>query len=512
MGRDKFNLPNDKMPIEYDPETMTRFAEDVYSKFNQISKDTGVGLETMLEMMRGVKQDVDHVAYVQENGPAGSNAVPPPPEGLECYKIPWLPIVVAWCKPINPIQYPDVGGFQFFASLVSNFTPLERSGIVTFTGCAASTHATNLVVCATESSKFFKAGTSTNLQFFASMSPGNSKTITNTTTGTDGTTVSWSSLTPKTLVTNIAWNAGDLYSFQTWMPKNLVGQGPLPFAVFFIDDWIGNPGWDKESVYVQARTYTKRRRSYSFFQTASTTGNTGETLDAPTVTATPIFWNGNIKITWTRGTGAKDWFDELDHYDLYRTTANDTADLDLAHIIWSGKGILNVYTDIGYDATDSPDGPEQGKTYWYWVVCVNKEGDNGTFSAPDSATLATGGTVTIYDNAEDETKSFFNVKNWNVFWYDDGESEGYWVRFRRKFGVGSYGIYSFPVYVRHTTEYGLHGSGYYIQKHTFNSLQVGQDYEFSVQATNNPLVPDLAGSWVTVDATITDSASPDAPT
>jgi len=505
------DLPSEQMGAEYNQETMTRFAEDVQSKLNKISKDTGVGIGQMLKLMAGQKDSFDQLQQRIDQGPAEDAAPCPQPEDLECYKIPFLPIVIAWCKPFNVIKYPNLGGFQFFASLVHNFIPLEESAEVTFTGTAASTHATILTVCATASSRRYKVAGSTNLQFFSEMSAGNSKVISNTTTDVTGATVSWAAATPKNLVTDIAWNAGDSYSLTTWMPKNLIGQGPLPFAVFFIPNWVGNPGWDKESVYVKARTYTRRKRSYSFFQTASTTGNDGETLDAPVVTATPIFWNGNIKITWTKGTTTKDWFDELDHYDLYRTPNNDTAELTEPNVIWSGKGLLNVYTDIGYDATDSPGGPVSGTTYYYWVVCVNKEGDNGTFSSPDTATLATGGTVTIYDGAEDETLSFGWGKDWNIYWYDDGDSEGYWVRCRKVIGAG-FGLYTIPIYVKHTTANGQHGSGYYIQTHKFEGLQSAETYEFSVQATNNPLKSDLSGSWVTQEYTMTDSGIPDAPT
>lgn len=503
-------FPKEKFGEKYDQSTVTRFAEDVYSKLGQVSRDTGVGLQQILAAISHVNDVAVEANNIARNGLPEDAAQPEPPEDLEVYKVPFLPVCIAWCKPVNPLKYRNHAGFQFFASLIHNFTPLEESGIITLTGTAYSTHATNLVVCATGSSKLYKATGDTNLQFFTEISPGNSKEITNTTTGDTGLTTAWSAATPKTLSTNIAWNAGDGYSLQTWAPKNLVGQGPLPFAVFFIDNWVGNPGWDKESVYVKARTYTKLRRSYSFFASASTTGNDGETLDAPTVTATPIFWNGNINVTWTRGTTLKDYFDELDHYDLYRTTANDTALLTEPNIIYSG--IKLSYIDVGYDATNAPNGPEQGVTYWYWVVCVNKEGDNGTFSTPDAATLDKGGTVTIYDGLEEETKSFFNVKNWTIYWYDDGESEGYWIRWRRDLGGGSFGVYSIPIYLRHTEEYGLHGSGYYIQKHTFSNLQVGEDYEFSVQATNNPLVPSLSGSWATQSYTITDSGIPDTPT
>lgn len=501
--------PTERFGEKYNAETMTRFAEDVYSKLGQISKDTGVAMEQILAAIDHVNDTAVYAENVALNGLPEDAAPPQPPEDLEVYKIPLLPVCIAWCKPVNPLKQRNHAGFQFFASLIHNFTPLEESGIVTFTGKAASTHASDLVVCASGSSKLYKSNTSRNLQFFTEISPGNSKEITNVTTGSSGHTISWSPLAPKVLVTDVAWNAGDEYSLQTWAPRNLVGQGPLPFAVFFIRNWIGNPGWDKETVYVQARSYTRLRRSYSFFQSASTTGNDGETLGSPTINATPIFWNGNIRVTWTRGTTFKDYFDELDHYDLYRTTANDTALLKTNAIIYSGK--LFSYIDVGYDAVNAPNGPEQGKTYWYWVVCVNKEGDNGVFSSPDSATLATGGTVTIYDGVEEEAKSFFNIKNWTVCWYDDGESEGYWVRWRRDMGGGNYGVYSVPIYIRHTTSYGLHPSGYHIQQHTFHALQVGQDYEFSVQATNNLLVPALAGAWATQTYTITDSGVPATP-
>jgi len=505
----KDSTPTEQMPQEYDGEIMTRAVEDIYQRLHTVSREGGSGLADALAAMKGLQNKVDGMEEAANRGDPGEAAVPPPPEDLDCYKIPFLPICVAWCKPIDVLKYRNVGGFQFFASLVKNFVPQTESSLVTFSGTAYSTHATNLVVCATASSKLYKQGADINLQFFASMSAGNSKTVRNMTEDTEGLSVSWAAATPKTLVTNIAWNDGDTYEFDTWMPRNLVGQGPLPFAVFFIADWIGNPGWDKETVYVKARTYTRQRKSYSFFQTASTTGNDGETLPAPTVSAKPIFWNGNIRVSWTRGTTVKDYFDELEHYDLYRTTANLTAQLTEGNVVYSGSRFS--YIDVGYDVTNSPDGPVQGKTYWYWCVCVNKEGDNGTFSSPDAATLDVGGAVTIYDGVEDETTSFFNIKGWVIKWYDDGDSEGYWVRVRRDFGGASYGFWTLPVYVRHTTEYGQE-AGYDAQQHVFRGLQVGMDYQFAVQATNNAFVPALAGSWVTRDDTITDSAPPDPPT
>jgi len=504
------STPTEQMPQEYDGEVMTRAVEDIYKRLHTVSKEGGSGIADALSAINGLQGQVSGMEEAMNRGDPGEAAVPPAPVDLDCYKIPFLPICVAWCKPIDILKYPNVGGFQFFGSIVHNFVPATESSLVTFTGTAYSTHAANLVICATESDKAYKVGTDTNLQLFYSMSAGNSKVVRNTTTDTTGATVSWSNATPKTLVTDIAWNAGDTYELDTWMPKNLVGQGPLPFAIFYITDWLLNPGWDKETVYVKARTYTRQRRSYSHFETASTTGNDGETLAAPTVTATPIFWNGNIRVTWTMGTTPKDYWDELQQYDLYRTPNNNTAELTSSNIIYSGRK-LN-YIDVGYDATNNPNGPVQGTTYYYWCVCVNKEGDNGTFSSPDAATLSVGGTVTIYEGSEEETTSFFNVKDWNVKWYDDGESEGYWVRCRRDFGGAVYGLYSLPVYVRHTTDHGKHGSGYYIQQFVFRNLQVGNDYEFCVQATNNAIVPSLAGSWATQTYTITDSVAPPAPT
>lgn len=502
--------PTEHIPEEYDQEVMTRALEDVYRRLNQLSREGGSGLAEALKSMSALSDRLNDAESAIRKNDIGTSATPPPITGLETYKIPLLPIVVAWCKPINPIKHKELGGYQFFASMVHNFEALEESGLVTFTGTAYSTHATNLVVCATASTRLHKTTADTNMQFFAFMSAGNSKTIRNVTTDTEGTTQSWSKNTPKTLVTDIAWNAGDTYEFETWVPKNLVHQGPLPYAVFYISNWVGNPGWDKETVYVKARTYTRGRRSYSKFDSASTTGNDGETLGAPTVTAKPIFWNGNVRVSWTIGIGWKDWWDELDHYSLYRTTANDTAMLTDSNIIYSGRKLVHI--DVGYDATNNPDGPVQGKTYYYWCVCVNKEGENGTFSSADPASLTVGGTVTIYSDDEEETKSFFNVKNWNIYWYDDGDSEGYWVRLRRDLGGGSYGLWSAPIYVRFTTDNGTHASGYYIQKYTFHNLQVGQDYQAAVKATNNPFVPDLGGSWVTHDFTVTDSASPSTPT
>jgi hypothetical protein len=132
-------------------------------------------------------------------------------------------------------------------------------------------------------------------------------------------------------------------------------------------------------------------------------------------------------------------------------------------------------------------------------------------SSSDAATLAPGGTVTIYSGTEEDTTSFFNMKSWNIKWYDDGDSEGYWINVRRDYGGSVYGGWALPTWVPGTTSFGQHGSGYYIQEFVFMLLEIGKDYQFAVQASNNGFVPALAGAWTYQTYTTTDSLAPPAP-
>jgi hypothetical protein len=311
------------------------------------------------------------------------------------------------------------------------------------------------------------------------------------------------------------WQTGDVGQVSIWRKKSLLGQGILPFVAYYIpnnENGLLNAQYDAESFYVRCRTFNKT--SYSNFASASTTGGNGYDFDPTqiTVTAKPYFYLGYVKITWTRGCSLLNYHNNLDVYRVYRRTDGISGNITESDLVYETKRNLLGYRDPVFNAVTSPDGVVPGTTYYYWITFVNSEGEESDYSTPDTANLAPGGTVTIYDDTEDEAKSFGWGKNWIVWWYDDGDSEGYWVRYRRDFGGSSYGVYSIPVFVKWTADNGQHGSGYYIQKHTFTALQVGKDYEFSVQATNNAFVPNLSGSWATRSGTISDSGSPNTPT
>ena len=146
-----------------------------------------------------------------------------------------------------------------------------------------------------------------------------SATITNVTQSlvATATATCWDITDPTTIcatLTGGSWADQDVYSIDTWMPKNLIGMGVLPLCVAILPFNYGvlNPKWDNLSYFVKVRTYGKSK--YSDFATES---STGYEADAPTGLAveeiqtgekpdrTPIYYYYkfgrpyiDVKITW----------------------------------------------------------------------------------------------------------------------------------------------------------------------------------------------------------------------
>ena len=114
----KDSTPTEQMPQEYDGEVMTRSIEDIYRRLHTVSKEGSAGLADALGSVGRVQEQMNGMAESMARGDPKDAAVPPAPADLDAYKIPFLPLCIAWCKPIDVLKYPNVGGFQFFASLV----------------------------------------------------------------------------------------------------------------------------------------------------------------------------------------------------------------------------------------------------------------------------------------------------------------------------------------------------------------------------------------------------------
>lgn len=494
--------PLEKIPPEYSQEILTRLNEDIYKhlqsgsdELDNFSGDTNKRLRKVEDKIASIEQKNNQDSVKRSSGI-------PIPSNLNVVKLNALPIVVSWCDPIDIIKYPTVEGVQFFGSVEKNFKPLIQSAILTYTGTCGQTHATNMVVTATENSKFLN--TYTDLPFFADMNlDSGTVAITNTTQDTTGTITDWSALDALTLSTSISWTDGDNYRFEISRPCNMIGQGPLPFAIHFMpwDTHRGaNPQYDGESFYAKARSYG--RNGYSAFTCASSTDEAGE-LGAPTVTATPVFISNEIHVTWTMGVDFIDWLFELQTYKVYRTTANTTALIsDDTYLVHSGK--FGFYVDKVAEGNI-----EENKTYYYWVKPVAKDGTSWP-AGSDNAKLGIPNDPVIYEGVEEGTTGFLIFKNWTIRWTCTDGCEGFWVRHQLKTN-GTYLPWSLPIYIPYSTDNGLHG-GDYIQEFTYLALLINETYKFGVTATNNALLPTMNSNEDTQDYTITDSGSPDPPT
>lgn len=507
-------FPIDKMPATYDGEALQRTLEDIYGQINGVEDWTSSLVDDLNKRLSEYGEELALNSNYVDEATAGDQAVMPIPTGLETYKLVNIPFVYAKCNPIEVMKYPHVGGFQFFMSPEPDFEPMVESGYQDLTGCADATHATILTVSASLNTEYLATGYY-DLRFFADMNLVG-KSIINTTTGDTGSISAWSHTAPLSLTTDIAWNDGDGYRIlEVPRPKNLVGQGPLAWAFKIVSPTLSslNKYWDNKTFYCKARCYGRglpRTRRYGGFCTAESTSDIDSGLAAPTVTANPYFYLNYIFVRWTRGDGPIYHFWNFDHWKLYRTTANSTALCDDDTYVLQDNLKFKQFYDWGYDATKYPDGPEPGVTYYYWVRGYDKDGNGGDLSASDNALLGQASDPVISSITEESTTGFGFTKNYDFVWTCAGGAESYQVKIRRKLN-GTYGFYSTPVIVPHTTEYGQDG-GEDIQKFTFHGLWVGSTYTFAVRACNNWNITGLNSNWVTQDQAIGDSVAPDAPT
>lgn len=509
------------IPQEYSGEIFQREFEAISNQLNSVESMAEKGLDgvrknmaDMAEMLEAQGQDL---AAQRE----GEQSVIPliDSDTLTVTKFIPIPIVFTMCKPIEVMKYPYVAGFQFFASQEADFEPLVQSSYVDLTGTAESLHAADLLVSAVTSPVPGLGTSYKDMPFWSDMSLAG-KTILNVTQGTEGTITSWSHTDPLRCVgTGIAWAADDQYLIQNVpRPRNLIGQGPLPFALKIISAGFNatNKFWDGKSYFVKVRAYSRglpRSRRYGqFTYKGSLPLESG--LPGPTITASPFFYLNHILVKWSPNWAyAGQGLNELDYWKVYRTLANSTAlcDDDTWVIDEGAGGILGGrFRDHGYNVTTHPNGPQPDVTYYYWVRGFDKDGNKGALSVSDSAKLGIASNPVIDSITEESTTNWFGNKNYDVVWTCVGGAEGYKLRKQRKLN-GVYGLWSLPVLVNHMTDQGLLG-GEDKQIHTLQNLKVGQTYKVGIQAVQNWQILGLNSTWVTQDFTVGDSASPDPPT
>lgn len=510
------------MPFEYDGTILQRELESMSDRLNKIEGMSSEGMNALRQDITDMQGELGETSEALRQQNAGQQSVLPVVDSdtLTVIKFLPIPIVYTQCKPIEVIKYPHVGGYQFFASPELNFTPLTESSLVNLEGTCESSHATDLYVSASVSPIPSLGAAYKNMPFWSDMDL-NGKKIQNLTTGATGSITTWVNTQPlRCQGTGISWTAGDQYRiYDVPRPRNLIGQGPLPFAIKIISAGFNltNPGWDGKSYFVKVRTLSRglpRSRRYGqFVQQGSLPLDSG--LPAPTITASPFFYLNHILVKWTSnwdyvGQG----LNELDHWKVYRTTANDTALCDdETYVVDDGGNGLALggrFRDHGYNATTHPNGPEPNVTYYYWVRAFDKDGNKGALSVSDNAVLGIAADPVIDSIVEESTNNWFGTKNYDVVWTCAGGAEGYKVKRQRKLN-GVYGLWTPPIIVNHMTDQGLIG-GEDKQIHTFHNLRVGNTYKIGIQAIQNWQILGLNSNWVTQDVTIGDSAPPDAPT
>lgn len=511
----------EQMPLNYSGEILQREFEAMSDQINKIEGMSEGGLNKLRQNLAEIADEVNANTTDRKQQNVGEQSPMPivDSDTLTVLKFKLLPLVHTYCKPIEVIKYPHVGGYQFFASPQRDFEPLIESTNLDLSGTAESAHATDLVVSASFSPVPGLGTSYKDLPFWSDMDLAG-KTIRNVTQSTEGTITTWVHTDPlRCGGTGVAWAAADKYViYNVPRPRNLIGQGALPFAFKVISAGFNltNQKWDGKSYFVKVRTFSRglpRSRRYGqYVQQGSLPLDAG--LPAPTVTASPFFYLNHILVKWSPnwdylGQG----FNELDHWKVYRTLANDTALCDdETYVIDEGAGGIlgGRFRDHGYNVTTHPNGPQPDVTYYYWVRAFDSDGNGGALSVSDNAVLGIAANPVIDSITEESTTNWFGLKNYDVVWTCAGGAEGYKIRKQRKLN-GVYGLWSLPIIVNHMTDQGLLG-GEDKQIHTLQGLVVGQTWKVGIQAIQNWQILGLNSSWVTQDFTVADSASPDPPT
>ena len=515
------SFPSEQLGTDYNQETMTRLSESIHDRLGALTGDLD-NLYDKSNTRLGDLEDGLLAGQSADEQAAGSNqAMIPVPQNLRVKKIGTLPIVIAWCDPIEVGKLKSAKGIEFFGSTEENFIPSAECALRTIRGQAGDTDASECRETGTLSVKF--GDKYADLKFWDFMNLGTGTTaITNVTQTTSGLITAWDEATANVLTTDIAWTLGDNYEFQCNVPRTLIGQGILPFCVHVIpwdEHRKDNSMYDGHSYFVKARCRgrmgKKNPGGYSDFACATTT-NVGGDIGAPTVSAQANLLTNSIHVKWTRGVEWPDYFNEVEEYRVYRSSSADTTILTVGgdlggadqYLISEGtKARMGLWDRVLDDGTGiSPD-----QTYWYYVQPVNQDGT--TWAAGfDSAKLGKSDAPVFISGTEEETAGSGRLKDWLVKWKIPNDAEGTWIKKAKQLRGGGYGIYGLPQWVRFQTDNGEDG-GEYIQQHVFHLLVSGSTYKFAAKSSNNALRPEALGStWTEQEYTITDSAPPDPPT
>lgn len=507
-------FPSEQLGGDYNQEIMTRLSESIHADLesnakglDDVNKNAGERLDNLEDGLLDIQSGSDQEGF--EN-----DAMIPIPKNLQVKKIGTLPLVIAWCDPIEVGKHKSAKGIEFFGSTEENFVPSPESALRTIRGQCGVTDALECRETGTLSVKF--GDKYADLKFWDFMNLGTGTTaITNVTQDADGLITAWDDGTANILTTSIPWTNGDNYEFQCNVPRTLIGQGILPFCVHVVP-WDAhrqtNSMYDGHAYFVKARCRGRRGSKtpggYSGFACATTT-NLGGDIGAPTVTAKANLLTNSIRVTWTRGVEWPDYFNEVEEYRVFRDKTSSTAIVsDENYLIYEGGKVRHQLLDrVEEDGT----GISADVTYWYWVQPVNKDGTTWP-AGGDSAKLGKPNVVTFLSGTEEQAYGQGRLKDWLVKWKIVDGAEGTWIKKARKLAGGGYGVYGLPQWVRFQTDNG-EDVGDYIQQHSFHLLTSGIMYKFAAKASNHALRPDALGAaWVEQEYTITDSAPPDPPT